>query len=369
MNWSDEGFLLSKNRYNENSLIVEIFTKEKGKVSGIIFGGTSKKIKNYLQIGNKLHVNYNSKNENRIGYFKVEILNAYSPLYFDDRQKLSCLTSAMNLIKILTADAQSNEKVFFIIQNFFLILQDKNWLKKYIFWELELLKILGYDLELDKKVKDIKQLGRFGNDNMKIIDATEPLHNHTASENKIGFGLTFSKLLKNYLNTEKNIILVPCGFGGTGFAQNNWNKGDELYADAVSRVRHVIENNPGSELTAILWHQGESDVGSMSYENDLDNFINDIRSDISAFDVPFILGGMVPFWVDESDQRIKQQEIISNTVNRHNLIGYANPELPFRIEKEDNFFDEIHFDAAGQRELGKRYFNEYLRLKSDDSLD
>ena len=136
MNWSDEGFLLSKNRYNENSLIVEIFTKEKGKVSGIIFGGTSKKIKNYLQIGNKLHVNYNTKNENRIGYFKVEILNAYSPLYFDDRQKLSCLTSAMNLIKILTADAQSNEKVFFIIQDFFLILQNKNLLKKYIFLEL-----------------------------------------------------------------------------------------------------------------------------------------------------------------------------------------------------------------------------------------
>ena len=153
MNWDDTGFLLSKNKYNENSLIVEIFTKDHGKISGIIFGGTSKKIKNYLQIGNKLDVNYNSKNENRIGYFKVEILNAYSPLYFDDKQKLSCLTSAMNLIKILTADAQSNEKVFFIIQNFFLILQNKNWLKKYIFWELELLKILGYDLELENIVE------------------------------------------------------------------------------------------------------------------------------------------------------------------------------------------------------------------------
>jgi len=45
MNWSDEGFLISKTRYNENSLIVELFTKEKGKISGIIFGGTSKKIK------------------------------------------------------------------------------------------------------------------------------------------------------------------------------------------------------------------------------------------------------------------------------------------------------------------------------------
>ena len=153
MNWSDEGFLISKNRYSENSIIAELFTREKGKVSGIIFGGTSKKIKNYLQIGNKLHVNYNSKNENRIGYFKVEILNAHSPLYFDNVQKLSCITSAINLIKILTVEFQTNKKIFFLIQNLFLILQNQDWLKRYIFWELELLKILGYDLELENLVE------------------------------------------------------------------------------------------------------------------------------------------------------------------------------------------------------------------------
>ncbi|MDC0984137.1 DNA repair protein RecO [Candidatus Pelagibacter sp.] len=156
MYWIDEGFLISKNRYSENSLIAEIYTKDRGKISGIIFGGTSKKIKNYLQIGNRLHVNYSSKSDNRIGYFKVEILNAYSPLYFDHKQKLSCITSATNLIKILTADSQSNIKVYQIIENLFLILNDKDWLKKYIFWELDLLKILGYDLELKNIVeKDI----------------------------------------------------------------------------------------------------------------------------------------------------------------------------------------------------------------------
>ena len=153
MNWIDEGFLISKNRYSENSLIAEIFTKNRGKMSGIIFGGTSKKIKNYLQIGNRLHVNYNSKSDNRIGYFKIEILNAYSPLYFDHKQKLSCITSATNLIKILTADSQSNIKVYQLIENLFLILNDKNWLKKYIFWELDLLKVLGYDLELESLVE------------------------------------------------------------------------------------------------------------------------------------------------------------------------------------------------------------------------
>ena len=156
MNWIDEGFLISKNRYNENSLITELYTKDHGKVSGIIFGGTSKKIKNYLQIGNKLHINHNSKNNNRIGYFKIEILNAYSPLYFDHKQKLSCITSAMNLIKILTAESQSNIKVYALIDNLFSIFKNDDWLKNYIFWELELLKILGYDLELESLVeKDI----------------------------------------------------------------------------------------------------------------------------------------------------------------------------------------------------------------------
>ena len=153
MNWIDQGFLISKNRYNENSIIAEFFTLEKGKVSGIIFGATSKKIKNYLQLGNKLHINYNSKNDNRIGYIKIEILNAYSPLYFDHKQKLSGIISAVNLIKILTAEAQSNKKVFFLIDNFFHFLSDNDWLKKYIFWELELLKLLGYDLGLENLVK------------------------------------------------------------------------------------------------------------------------------------------------------------------------------------------------------------------------
>ena len=158
MNWDDSGFLISKNRYNENSIIAEVFTEDHGKVSGIIFGGTSKKIKSYLQIGNKIYVNYNSKNSSRIGYFKIEILKALTPMYFDNNQKLSCITSAMSLIKLLTAEAQTNKEIFNLIDDFFVILDSKDWLKKYIFWELELLKLLGYDLELksivEKKIVD-----------------------------------------------------------------------------------------------------------------------------------------------------------------------------------------------------------------------
>ena len=149
MIWDDTGYLLKKNQYNENSLIAEIFTQDHGKISGIIFGGTSKKIKNYLQIGNQLYINFNSKSENRIGYFKIEISKAFSPIYFDDPKKLNCITSAMNLIKILTAESQSNNKIYEAINDFYVILTKSNWLKKYIFWELKLLSILGYNLDLE----------------------------------------------------------------------------------------------------------------------------------------------------------------------------------------------------------------------------
>ena len=160
MIWDDVGFLLSKNRYNENSLIAELYTKEHGKVPGIIFGGTSKKIKNYLQIGNNLHINFNSKSENRIGYFKIEIQQAFSPYYFDNQKKLSCISSAMHMVRILTAESQKNENIYNLMENFYNLLNKDDWIKNYIFWELELFKLLGYDLVfenlVDKKVIDNK---------------------------------------------------------------------------------------------------------------------------------------------------------------------------------------------------------------------
>ena len=158
MNWDDKGFLLSKTKYNENSLIIEIYTKDHGKIPGIIFGGTSKKIKNYLQIGNKLHVNFNSKSDTKIGYFKIEIEEALVPFYFDDNQKLSCISSAVSLIKLLSPEYQKNQYIYSLIDDFFLLLKSDTWIKNYIFWELELLKVVGYELKFENLV-DKKMVG------------------------------------------------------------------------------------------------------------------------------------------------------------------------------------------------------------------
>ena len=150
MQWDDVGYLVSKNQYNENSLISEFYTKDHGKCAGIIFGATSKKIKNYLQVGNKLYLNYNYKTEGKLGYFKVEIFKVHSPYYFEFKDKLLALVSAMNLIKLLTVELQANILIFNLIEDFYLIFNQEDWIKEYIFWELKLLKLLGYNLELEK---------------------------------------------------------------------------------------------------------------------------------------------------------------------------------------------------------------------------
>ncbi len=153
MIWDDKGFLLSKFKYSENSVIADFFTTEHGKSSGIIFGASSKRIKGYLQIGNKFQLNYQSKNENKIGSFKVEIIKAETPLFFNDRSKLHCISSSMSMVKLLTAENQKNPEIFNLIEKFFILIKKDNWLMEYIIWELELLKLSGYDLNLSKIVK------------------------------------------------------------------------------------------------------------------------------------------------------------------------------------------------------------------------
>ena len=155
MIWDDKGFLLSKFKYSENSVIADFFTTEHGKSSGIIFGASSKRIKGYLQIGNKFQLNYQSKNENKIGSFKVEIIKAETPLFFNDRSKLHCISSSMSMVKLLTAENQKNPEIFNLIEKFFILIKKNNWLMEYIIWELELLKLSGYDLNLRKIVKKI----------------------------------------------------------------------------------------------------------------------------------------------------------------------------------------------------------------------
>ena len=157
MIWEDECYLLSKRKFRENANIINIFTQKKGKLDGIVYGGTSRKIRNYLQISNKLFVSHTSKSENKLGYFKTELIKPISPLYFNDKERTSALISICSLLNILLPDSQPNKKIYDSFEKLLNSINLENWIFLYIFFEINLIKELGYDTNLAENSNDIKE--------------------------------------------------------------------------------------------------------------------------------------------------------------------------------------------------------------------
>jgi hypothetical protein len=231
----------------------------------------------------------------------------------------------------------------------------------------------GYQLNkaIDTVSSRVYALNRFDGLDYRIAPAKPALDFWTRANDRVGFVTNFSNLYVNDIlkNSKRRVLIIPCGYSGSSITY--WTKNQNLYNDAIKRVNYVLQNVPGSKLVAILWHQGEANVGWNDYQKTLDKMIADMRSDIdqkNIQEVPFILGGMVPYWVNLASNRRTQQEIIKTTPSRVQNTGFADSEFPTIISKPNNNFDDIHFDAAGQREMGVRYYKEFLKMTNNTDV-
>ena len=113
----------------------------------------------------------------------------------------------MNLVRLLTAESQSNINIFNLIEKFYYIISKDRWLKDYIFWELELLKALGFDLELNslvtKELTDNKTIYVVKANNEKKI-VPNFLIDKNFQEDDLNTLLKGLKLVSDFL--EKNIL-------------------------------------------------------------------------------------------------------------------------------------------------------------------
>ncbi len=203
MNWEDECYLISKRKFRENANIINVFTPNKGKIGGIVYGGNSRKIRNYLQISNKLFVFNNSKNDNKIGYFKTELIKAISPNYFNDKERTSALISLCSLLNSLLPESQPNKKIYKSLENFINNINFENWIILYIFFEINLIKELGFDTNLNKfddSTNDIYCLKK-----IKIDEYNYEVPNFLIKQ-KIPKNMT-NLLIKKSLTFTRNILL------------------------------------------------------------------------------------------------------------------------------------------------------------------
>ena len=202
MFWKDEGYLLHKNNYDENSIIIEAFTLNHGKSTGIVYGGASRKLKKNFQIGNKISLNSKSKGENKIGYFTVELIKPIAPTYFEDKKRSICILSASSILKILLPDRQINKNIYLSFDTMFNNLHLNNWIISYIHWELFLIKELGFDVNLNIK-KNIKHKNNSIEINGKIFNIPKILYNsiNNANNAQIKEALEFNRslIMENFI--------------------------------------------------------------------------------------------------------------------------------------------------------------------------
>ena len=201
MYWEDEGFIIGKSKFRENAIILEVFTKNNGKVSGIVYGGTSRKVKNYLQIANKIFVIFNAKAENKIGYFKTELIEAISPKYFSDTNKTICLNSLSSILKVLLPENEVHGKIYKSLDYFFNHLKEPNWVLYYLNWEINLIHDLGYGFNLDSKVYSSKDQNKLLN--IKVDDITYKIPSFIIEKN---FNNIDAKDIYNGLNFSRSLM-------------------------------------------------------------------------------------------------------------------------------------------------------------------
>jgi len=199
MQWSDEGYLISKSNFDENSIIVEAFTLKHGKYTGIVYGGSSRKQKRNFQIGNKILFHWKSKNENATGYFNFELIEPISAFFFDDKRKSICLMAASSILKILLPERQINEKIYLSFKKMLNDLKLEHWITYYINWELSLIKELGYEINIHN----------FDNKNYKIPKLFKSFEKYKDSRSEIKNALLFNKNLLNENFIIPNKLKLP----------------------------------------------------------------------------------------------------------------------------------------------------------------
>lgn len=191
----------------------------------------------------------------------------------------------------------------------------------------------------------------------------DPMTFKGAGNEGVGPGLAFGRTIAS---REPRVLIgiVPCAVGGSKLEL--WTKGARLYENAVRRTRLAL-GSPSSVpvvLKGALWLQGEADANPAlqpTYQERLVRMITDLRTDLAAPDLPFIVATIGDF-----------DDTINRQINPKALLNEALIALPAVCphtacvdarDLKENIGDRVHYSTASANTIGKRMAMKYVALK------
>lgn len=150
MEWQGDGLILNTRRHGENSVIIDVLTRDKGRHMGLVRGGRSRAMRPVLQAGNLVNVVWRARLEDHLGGFSVDPHRMIVAGIIDDIHRLAALTTITTLASLLP-EREPHPRIYdaslLLIEH---LQDDAIWPAVLVKWEMGLLEELGFGLDLSK---------------------------------------------------------------------------------------------------------------------------------------------------------------------------------------------------------------------------
>jgi len=152
LSWQDSGIILSLRPHGENGGIVSLLTKRHGRAAGYVYGITSSRVRGMLEIGNLVAAQWTAKTHDQLGTYTIELDTSFAGNIINSPVKLTALQSACALADKTLPEHESHPGVYEGLLALLAAFDEEVWPAVYIFWEIALLRELGFGLDFSKCV-------------------------------------------------------------------------------------------------------------------------------------------------------------------------------------------------------------------------
>jgi len=151
MNWSDDGIILGGRRFGEGGLILDVLTATRGRRSGLVYGGASRRRRAQYEAGNTLALSWSGRLEEQLGRFDVaEPRRERAARLLDQASALAAVLAITALLRASLNEGDAAGSGLYEATALLLdeLEQPDIWPALYVRWELGLLSALGFGLDL-----------------------------------------------------------------------------------------------------------------------------------------------------------------------------------------------------------------------------
>ena len=148
--WQDQGIVLAVRRHGENGAVVTLLTENYGRHAGYVYGATSRNLRGTLEPGSHVSVHWKSRDDDGLGNFTLEMEKGYMVSVMDDPARMAAMLSACELVLKGLPEREKHAAVFHGMLALLESFEGEMWEATYIWWEMALLRELGFALDLEK---------------------------------------------------------------------------------------------------------------------------------------------------------------------------------------------------------------------------